>query len=116
MSDHVDTQGGEDGELVHAARNVLARRISVLDMETVFARSTVYAQRPAKPGVLVADLPGKGSWVMVFSTPERLGRYAGDCGFFATTGADLQAQLPDGVGILLDCQDAHGVALKPPSQ
>ncbi|MDQ3154838.1 MAG: SseB family protein [Actinomycetota bacterium] len=109
-----DMESDSGSKLVRAAREVLAGHLSVLDMEKVFARSTVFAQRPSKPGVLVADLPGKGSWVMVFSTPERLGRYAGDCDFFVTTGADLQAQLPGGIGILLDCQDAHGVALKPP--
>lgn len=108
------TESSGGSELVWAAREVLAGRLSILDMETVFARSTMFAQRPAKPGMLVADLPGKGSWVMVFSTPERLGSYAGDCDFFATTGADLRAQLPSGIGILLDCQDTHGVALKPP--
>ena len=109
---HMESDSGP--ELVRAAREVLAGRLSVLDMEKMFARSTVFGQRPSKPGVLVTDLSGKGSWVMMFSTPERLGRHAGDCDFFATTGADLQAQLPSGIGILLDCQDAHGVALGPP--
>jgi len=38
-------------ELVRAAREVLAGGLSVLDMEKVFARSTVFGQRPSKPGV-----------------------------------------------------------------
>ncbi|MEJ7744299.1 MAG: hypothetical protein WKF73_18230 [Nocardioidaceae bacterium] len=46
-----DMESGSGSELVRAAREVLAGRLSVLHMEKVFARSTVSGQRPSKPGV-----------------------------------------------------------------
>lgn len=43
----------------------------------------------------------------MFSTPHRLARHVGDAPFFATLGADLLAQLPPGVAVLLDPGDPH---------
>jgi hypothetical protein len=108
------TNSDTSAELVRAASDVLAGRATAQELEEVFARSRVCAQRPASLGVFVVEVAGRGRWAPVFSTPERLARYAGDCEFFVTTGADLVAQLPAGVGVMLDCQDPHGVALTPP--
>ncbi len=99
----------EDDEptVVAAAREILAGQRHPDDFDAVFDEATVYAQRPSYPGILVADLPGRGRWAVVFSSPQRLARHVGDGPFVATTGADLLAQLPHGVAVLLDPDDAH---------
>jgi len=76
-----------------------------------FASATVYCQRPGQPGVMVGSVTGQGDWVPVFSSLERLGRFAGECDWQSTTGADLQSLLPAGVGMVLDVQDPHVVAV-----
>ncbi len=107
------TDAANESPLVHAAQEALAGRLSVLGLEDVFSRSTVFGQRPESPGVMVTDLGPKGRWAVVFSSAQRLGRFAGKCEFFSTTGADLRTQVPSDIGILLDCQDDHGIALNP---
>lgn len=69
----------------------------------------MFGVMPDRPGVWVADVPGWGQWTVVFSTVERLAAYAGDCRFFSTTGSDLLAQLPQGIGLVLDPDDDHRV-------
>ncbi|WP_408629968.1 SseB family protein [Amycolatopsis aidingensis] len=78
-----------------------------------FAEATVYCQRPVSPGVLVSEVSDRGRWVLVFSTRERLGRFAGPCEWQAMSGADLLAQLPDDVGVMLDAQDEHAMPVLP---
>lgn len=55
----------------------------------------------------------KGRWVVAFSSAERLGRYAGNCECFSTSGADLLGLLPDDIGVLLDPQDPHAAPVPP---
>lgn len=100
-------------DLVAVAREVRAGRRDPGEFDRAFAVATVYAQRPRVPGVMTAELSGKGRWVPVFSTVERLARFAGECDYFATTGADLLEQLPTGLGVLVDIQDSHGLPLLP---
>lgn len=115
MSSGADTDDRDDEpQLVLVAREVRARLRPPADFDATFARATVYAQRTQdRPGVMMAELPGKGRWVLVFSTPERLARCIGDCAWLSTTGADLLEQLPFGLGVLLDIQDSHSLPLLP---
>ncbi|WP_218952256.1 SseB family protein [Amycolatopsis anabasis] len=76
-------------------------------MYAAFVEATVYAQRPERPGVLVADVPGRGLWTVVFSRLERLAAYAGECEYLSTTGADFLDLVPDGVAVMVDPDDEH---------
>lgn len=80
-----------------------------------FARATVFVQRlPDRPGVVASVLPGKGRWVLAFSTLQRLANHCGDAQWLlSTTGADLLTQLPHGLGVLVDIGDEHGLPLLP---
>ena len=97
----------DEPTVVKVARAILAGQRHPDDFDAAFDEATVYAQRPSRPGVPVADLPGRGHWAVVFSTPQRLARHVGDGPFFVITGADLLAQLPPGVAVMLDPGDAH---------
>jgi len=104
----------DEPPLVGVAREVRARQRPPTDFDATFARARVYAQRTEdRPGVIVTELPGKGRWVLVFSTPSRLARCVGDCAWLSTIGADLLEQLPVGLGALLDVQDSHSLPLLP---
>lgn len=82
--------------------------------DTEFARATVFVQRlPDRPGVLASVLPGKGRWVLAFSTLQRLASHCGDAHWLSTSGADLLKQLPHGLGVLVDIGDEHGLPLLP---
>lgn len=61
----------------------------------------------------MSTLPGKGAWVLAFSTLERFAAFGPDKPWLSTTGADLLAQLPPGIGVLLDVGDEHGLPLLP---
>lgn len=101
-------------ELVVVARDVRARRRRPIEFDEAFAQGNVFVQRPSdRVGVMTAELPGKGRWVLAFSTLPRLANYAGDVQWLATTGADLLEQLPSGLGVLFDVEDAHGLPLLP---
>jgi hypothetical protein len=115
MSSAADTDERDDEpQLVLVAREVRASRRHPVDFDAAFARATVHIQRTRdRPGVMVSELPGKGRWVLVFSTPERLARCIGDCAWLSTTGAHLLDQLPVGLGVLLDVQDSHSLPLLP---
>jgi hypothetical protein len=93
--------------VVVAARAVMTGHCRPDEFKAVFAQATVFGVMPDRPGVWAAEIPGRGRWTSVFSTVERLTAYAGDCQFFSTTGADLIAQLPQGVGLILDPRDDH---------
>ncbi|WP_106177738.1 hypothetical protein [Prauserella shujinwangii] len=101
-------------ELVTVCRQVRARQQEPSAFDVAFARATVYAERlPDRPGVVASDLPGKGRWVLVFSTLERLERQLGEVPWLSTTGVDLLDQLPHGLGVLLDVCEEHGLPLLP---
>ena len=102
----------DEPAVVLAAREILAGWRHPDDFDAVFDEATVYARRPSHPGVLVTDIPGCGRWAAVFSTAQRLAHQFGDGPFFVTTGADLLAQLPPGVVVMLDPGDAPGRSAK----
>jgi hypothetical protein len=93
--------------VVTCAQDVAAGRRGLPEFDPLFAQATVYGRRPARPGVETVDVPGRGRWTFVFSTPQRLAAHFGDCDFYATTGADLLEQLPIGIGVMLDPDDEH---------
>jgi type III secretion system (T3SS) SseB-like protein len=62
---------------------------------------------------MVSMLPGKGPWVLAFSTLERLAAFGQDRPWLSTTWADLLAHLPPGIGVLLDVGEDHGLPLLP---
>ncbi|TWE30275.1 SseB family protein [Prauserella muralis] len=101
-------------ELVTVSREVWRRRQEPSAFDRAFAQATVYAERlPDRPGVVASSLPGKGRWVLAFSTLERLERRLGAVPWLSTTGSDLLDQLPHGLGVLLDVGDEHGLPLLP---
>jgi hypothetical protein len=77
------------------------------DFMDTFAGAMVYVQRPEQPALLVTDLGERGRWMVVFSTLERLAAHAGECDYFATTGADLLELVPPGIGLMVDPDDEH---------
>lgn len=93
--------------VVTVARDVWAGSRSPEGFYAAFAESTVYAQRPERPGLMIADLAARGRWTVVFSSLERLAAYAGECEYLSTSGADLLELVPEGVGVLLDPADEH---------
>lgn len=104
---------GEPG-LVWVAGEVRAARQRPEAFDAAFAEATVFVQRLwERVGVMTADLPDRGRWVLAFSTLPRLARYASGVPWLSTSGSDLLDQLPPGVGVLLDVEDAHGLPLLP---
>jgi hypothetical protein len=91
------------------------------ELRAALDRLTVFAVRPQQPGLLVTQIPGSGPWLPVFTSLAALHQFvrrnhAGEAshGWLSTTGADLIQQLPPGVGLLIDPQHDHAVALPPP--
>ncbi|MBC6447146.1 SseB family protein [Actinokineospora xionganensis] len=109
------TDSSPEPEVVGVARDVRAARRSPADFDAAFAVATVFARRTRgqRPGVMVSMLPGKGQWVLAFSTPERLAAFGQDTPWLSLKGADLLAQLPAGIGVLLDVGEDHGLPLLP---
>lgn len=80
-----------------------------------FAAGRVYAHRPpppAPPGLLAVGEPGSGH-VPVFTSLDQLARYAGECDWLRTTGADLLALMSEGYGLLIDPGSDHCIVLPP---
>lgn len=102
-------------EIVRIARDVRSLRRRPAEFDGAFAQAAVFARRITgnRPGVMVSNLPGKGSWVLAFSTPERLAAFGQDKPWLRTTGADLLVQLPPGIGVLFDVGEDHGLPLLP---
>jgi len=83
---------------------------------TVLRVTTIYARRPARPGLFVSDVGADKRWTFVFTTLDGLAQhYIGEPGgvdYFSTTGADLLDNLlPEGVGLLIDPDDDHALSL-----
>lgn len=106
-------EGAFEGEpaVAACAQAVRSGKRSIDEFDSVFARATVCGRRPARPGVEVVDVEGRGTWTFVFSTPQRLAAHYGDCDVYATTGADLLEQLPVGIGVMLDPDDDHRIPI-----
>jgi hypothetical protein len=100
-------EAGSEPFVTICAQGLATRRQGHHEFDPVFARAMVYGRRPARPGVEIVDVAGRGRWTFVFSTPQRLAAHFGDCEFYATTGADLLDQLPIGIGVMLDPDDEH---------
>lgn len=109
------SNGDHDPEVVRVARDVRARRLEPAAFDMAFGRATIYARRSTseRPGIMVSRLPGKGPWVLAFSTLERLIAFDHDAAWFSMSGADLLAQLPARIGVLLDVGEDHGLPLLP---
>lgn len=107
------TESSLEPEIVGVARDVRAVRRSPADFDAAFAVATVFARRTRgqRPGVMVSMLPGKGQWVLAFSTPERLAAFGQDTPWMSL--ADLLVRLPAGIGVLLDVGEDHGLPLLP---
>lgn len=106
--------GSSEPELVAVCRAVRAGQETPAAFDAAFMRATVYVERqPSRPGVVARRMPGKGSWVLAFSTEQRLGQACGEVAWLSTTGADLLDLLPRGLGVLLDVADPHGLPLLP---
>lgn len=99
--------------MVVVAREVRAGASSPGEFDKAFASALVYAQNPESGGLMVSEVPGKGSWVPVFSTLERLARFAGNGEYQELRGGELLAHLPAGLGVVFDIQDTHMLPLLP---
>lgn len=109
-----ESSAESEPEVVLVARGVRELRRAPREFDAAFRRATVFARRPAeRPGVMVSTLPGKGRWVLAFSTPQRLAAFGQDTPWMSLTGADLIDQLPVGIGVLLDVGESHGLPLLP---
>ncbi len=101
-------------DLPDTAARLRAGRLQPAVLEAYFGMSTVYVERaPNRPGVMAVDLGERGVWTPAFSSLERLETHVGECDYLSLSGADLLAQLPPGVGVVLDPRDDHTVALPP---
>jgi hypothetical protein len=89
-------------ELGHAVHELVGRQIDVDEFVQRFLASRVYALSPVRPGLFVMSRPGAAPIVPVWSTVRALRQVMGGYGWLACTGADLVAQLPAGVGVLID--------------
>lgn len=107
MGSRVRLNDGEPPVLVRVARDFHAGRVDAEEVRAVFAGAAIWAQRPERPGVLVTELADGLWWAAVFSTPERLAAFAGECAYFSTTGSDLLELLPEGVAVMVDPADEH---------
>ncbi|MFE3856650.1 SseB family protein [Streptomyces griseorubiginosus] len=92
---------GRPRELSATVQAVVQQKASAQELLDALVTSTVYCVRPDRPGVFVADA-GDGQVVGVCTSLPELARFAGECDWFSTTGADLLSQLPPGVDIVLD--------------
>lgn len=88
------------------------------DLLSVLRVTPVYARRPHRPGLFFVDLGERGRWTYVFTTLDALARHesapeaGGGIDYFSTTGADLLDNLlPPDVGLFIDAEDEHCLAL-----
>jgi hypothetical protein len=93
--------GGRPLDLSAVAMAVVQQKASPQELLAAWVTATVYCVRPDRPGVFVADTDD-GQVVGVCTSLQELARFAGECDWFSTTGADLLSQLPPGVDIVLD--------------
>ncbi len=100
-----------EAELVEACVEMRESRGTVDAMVEAFDGAIIYCERPERLGLMLRTVPGLGTWTAVFSSLERLKRRAGECLWLSTTGADLREQIHPGIGILVDIDDEHTVAI-----
>jgi hypothetical protein len=111
MVGHLDEEPG----IVRVAAAVRRRRLPPAEFDAAFADATVYVRRTSgdRPGVMVSSIPGKGQWVLAFSTLERFAAFGQDKPWLSATGSDLLTQLRPGIGVLFDLGEDHGLPLLP---
>ncbi|MCE7007358.1 SseB family protein [Kibdelosporangium philippinense] len=105
----------EELSIVRVAMAVRHRSLPPAAFDAAFADATVYVRRTPgdRPGVMVSSIPGKGQWVLAFSTLERFAAFGQDKPWLSTTGRDLLTQLRPGIGVLFDLGEDHGLPLLP---
>ena len=89
-------------ELGHAVHELVAHQIDLGEFTRRFLGARVYTLCPVSPGLFVMSRPSGSPIVPVWSTVRALRQVMGGYGWLACTGADLVAQLPAGVGVLID--------------
>lgn len=89
-------------ELGHAVHELVTRQIDIDQFVDRFLVARVYALCPVRPGLFIMSRPGSAPIVPVWSTIRALRHVMRGFGWLACTGAELVAQLPDGVGFLID--------------
>src|SRR5665647_702117 len=89
-------------ELGHAVHELVTRQIDIDQFVDRFMVARVYALCPVRPGLFIMSRPGAAPIVPVWSTIRALRHVMGGFGWLASTGAELVAQLPAGVGFLVD--------------
>ena len=100
-------------ELGHAVHELVTRQIDIDQFVDRFLVARVYALWPVRPGLFIMSRPGAAPIVPVWSTIRALRHVMGGFGWLACTGAELVAQLPDGVGFLIDDGLPCPIALPP---
>lgn len=105
-----------EAELVETCGKLRLGVGTVRDLMDAFGGAVIYTQRPERPGLMLSAVPDAGEWAAVFSSLERLGRFAGACAWQSMTGADLLNQIETmaaDVGVFVDLQDEHGITIPP---
>jgi len=62
---------------------------------------------------MVADLPGMGRWVRMYSSLERLSAQEGATNWMSMLGAEAIDLLPPDIGLVLDPHLSHAAAIPP---
>lgn len=88
-----------------------AGEVAGADFFDAFLGARFYCERPERPGFMSVGKPPDGL-VPIFSSLEELGLFAGECYWFATTGADLLSLLPDGYDLILNPAGDHPLRLR----
>ncbi len=99
-----------------------AGAVTVEAVRTALDAAVLVALRPghgAAPGVVVFAMPSGGRWVAVFTSLDRLARFAARRGqttvdWLSAGGSDLIPQLPPEVGLIVDPGEEHCVVLPAP--
>ena len=100
-------------ELGHAVHELVTRQIDIDAFVDRFLVAHVYALCPVRPGLFIMSRPGAAPIVPVWSTIRALRHVMGGFGWLVRTGAELVAQLPAGVGFLIDDGLPCPIALPP---
>lgn len=95
----VPTTGGDLSVAIH---DLVSGRIDNDEFARRFLASRVFMLSPVRPGPFVMSPPGGAAVAPVWSTSRGLLHVMGGYEFLVSTGEDLAARLPDGVGVLID--------------
>jgi hypothetical protein len=104
---------GDAFDLVRVARLFRDQEVEPATFIACFKISTVYAVRPERPGLMVADLLDMGRWVRVYSSLDHLGDHEGAVSWMRLLGVDVMNLLPPDIGFVLDPHLSHAAAIPP---